>query len=185
MISKILEKIDTLNVRKFIWVLPLAFMLHEAEEWRIAEWYNRNFINSPPEMTNQTTWYWLGFISMLVFIWAGLSLLPKSPLKTAYIFLPVVVLLMFQNGLQHLLWLFYFMDYAPGSGILSGSFIMLPLSSLAVLVVVRQKLVSLWYLAVLGILCLPGIITVALAGNKITPVFLKIIEFGIWASAIG
>jgi hypothetical protein len=141
MISRILEKIDTLDVRKFICVLPLAFMLHEAEEWRIAEWYNRNFVNSPPELTNQTTWYWLGFISMVVFIWAGLSLVPKSPRKTAYIFLPVVVLILLQNGLQHLLWLFYFRDYVPGIGILSGSFIILPLSILAILVAVRQMLI--------------------------------------------
>ncbi len=30
-----------------IWLLPVALLLHEAEEWNILRWEQRNFVNLP------------------------------------------------------------------------------------------------------------------------------------------
>lgn len=41
------NQILDLQYKKIVWMLPIAFMLHELEEWNIHLWYT-NFENPPP-----------------------------------------------------------------------------------------------------------------------------------------
>ncbi|SRR6266567_7318237 len=78
-----------------IWLLPVALLLHEAEEWNILRWEQRNFVNLPAK-TNAGVRTFLVFFTLFGFLWTALA---------AGAFL---------NALQHLFYTLYFRQYTPG-----------------------------------------------------------------------
>ena len=60
--------------RQLGWLLPVAFALHELEEWNIVAWYQRYWTNVDPTIVNQrNSWTWLAFASLFGFAWTFLA----------------------------------------------------------------------------------------------------------------
>jgi hypothetical protein len=61
-----------------LWVFIVAFALHEAEEWNIMRWYQRNYVDLPPT-TDRAARTWIVFISMVGLVWCTAAALPGNP----------------------------------------------------------------------------------------------------------
>ncbi len=57
----LLRRLRELPFLRFVWILPSAFALHEAEEWNILAWYQEHWTNVG-ELTNRTVWTHLVFV---------------------------------------------------------------------------------------------------------------------------
>jgi hypothetical protein len=66
-----------------------------------------------PPSTDKSIRVWIIFFILIVFAWGAVATLPGNPVFAAYVFHPAIALAM-QNALQHVYWLFYFKQYAPG-----------------------------------------------------------------------
>src|SRR3990172_5013979 len=94
-----------------MWLLPVAVALHEAEEWNILGWYQRNFVNLPAK-THGSIRTFLVFLVLLGFLWTALAAWLNNPTLAAFVFLPFAAGA-FLNALQHLFYTLYFRQYAP------------------------------------------------------------------------
>ena len=94
------------------WLLPVAIALHEAEEWNILDWEQRNFVNLS-DKTHTSVRTFLVFFTLLGFLCTALVTLPNNPKIAAFLFLPFAAGACL-NALQHLFYTFYFRQYAPG-----------------------------------------------------------------------
>ncbi len=165
-----LNQIDFLSL---IWLFPIAFTLHELEEWNIVKWYEQNFVDLP-DKTNTSTRFFLVFISTAAFLWTGLAALWGNASLAAYIlfaFLSVVIL----NCIQHIYWQFYFRTYAPG--VITAVFLLLPLIGLLAFRAIAESLVPVWYLALCLLLVVLGMRSTIQTQNRLTPMFLRIHAF--------
>lgn len=167
-----LENIDFLML---LWIFTFAFALHEFEEWNIMKWYHRNFVDLPPS-TNKSARTWIVFISLTGFIWCFLAVLPENPKFAMYIFMPVIVIAL-QNSLQHVYWLIYFRNYAPG--VITSVLLLIPLSSYIIIEAVQQEFVPFWYVFLWIVLMIPGLAQTVRAGNTMTAPLRAIHNFGI------
>ena len=163
-----------MDFRTLIWLLPVALALHEAEEWNIHGWYQRNFVDLPAGRTKTTIRFFLVFLSIVGFIWTGTAALWGKPSSTAIILLPLVALIA-QNVIQHIYWHFYFGQYAPG--ILTAVLVLGPLVAYFVFVSLAQGLVPEWYVILLGALMLPGLVETIRARNRLTQAIVVIHKF--------
>jgi hypothetical protein len=102
--------------------------------------------------------------------------LPDNPVLAAYVFLPAIAVAM-QNALQHVYWLFYFKQYAPG--IITSVFFLIPLGVYIAIQAVGQSLVPLWYVGILLLLLLPGLVQTVRAKNRMTKQIRAIHHLGI------
>jgi len=64
---EILAVLSHLDFLQVVWLLPIAFALHEAEEWWILGWYERNFVDLTAK-TNTSIHTFLVFASMVGFV---------------------------------------------------------------------------------------------------------------------
>lgn len=147
-----------------LWLFVIAFALHEVEEWNILSWYQRNYVDLPPS-TNKAIRVWIIFVILIGFIWCAVATLPGNPVLAAYVFLPAIAVAT-QNALQHVYWLFYFKQYAPG--IITSVFCLIPFGVYLVIRAVSQSFVSFWYVGILMLLLIPGLIQTMQAKNRMT-----------------
>ena len=106
------ERIQAVPFKRLVWLIPIAFALHEAEEWNILGWYHAHFTN-PPDLNPAAVYTGLVLMSLLAFVWTGLAcLLPRK--ACAMMVLPFATFLILGNNLSHVFWTFAFRDYAPG-----------------------------------------------------------------------
>ena len=167
----------TLNQMSFltaIWLMPFALALHEAEEWNILRWEQRNFVNLPPK-TNGGVRAFLVFFTLFGFLWTALAALPNNPKIAAFVFLPFAAGA-FLNALQHLFYTIYFRQYAPG--VITSVGLYLPISSYLTVRAIQENLVPVVYVVVLGILAILGLIQTMKAGNTFIPAFRAFSHFG-------
>ncbi len=157
-----------------IWLLPIAVALHEAEEWNILRWEQRNFINLPAK-THTSVRTFLVFFTLLGFLWTALAALPHNPRIAAFMILPFAAGA-FLNTLQHLFYTIYFREYAPG--VITSVVLYLPISGYLTARAIRENLVPVVYVVVLVILAILGLIQTIKAGNTFTPTFRAISHFG-------
>ena len=176
----IYERMKELPFRKAIWLLPIAFMLHEFEEFDILAWYQHNYdMSSMAALNVESSWVWFIFISLIGYLWTAASLIPKSQRWTAFIILPAGALVL-QNALQHVYWLFFFGDFSFGYGILTAIILLIPVVTYLAVRAVREKLVPIWYVVLLVVLIIPGMVATIKAGNTITAQMRRFHEFSIW-----
>jgi len=157
-----------------IWLLPVALALHEAEEWNILGWQQRNFINLPAK-TNTSIRTVLVFVTLLGFLWTALAPLPNNPHIAAFMVLPFTAI-GFLNALQHLFYTMYFRQYAPG--VITSVVLLLPISGYLTAKAIQENLVPVGYVVALGILAMLGLIQTMEAGNTLIPAFRAISHFG-------
>lgn len=157
-----------LEFRRAIWLAPVALMVHEAEELNIHAWYIENFVDPGyfSEFMNQrTVIIGLIFISAQGVVWTALTSWPRNSKVAAFVTLPLFVFFS-GHALAHIYWVFYFRTYAPG--VVTASFVLIPVVVFLCVRAVRERLVPWWYLAAF---CVPVIMTVAdtvRAGNHVT-----------------
>jgi hypothetical protein len=167
-----LERLDFLSV---LWLFPVAFALHEIEEWNIMKWYRRNYADLPPA-TDRSARTWIVFVSLVGFVWCAVAVLPTSPTVAVFVLLPAIGIAL-QNALQHVYWLFYFRQYAPG--IVTSVLLLIPIGVYIVVRAVRQGYAPIWYVAIWAALILPGLVQTVRAGNQMTPPMRAIHNLGI------
>jgi len=140
------ERVAAVPFRRLVWLLPVAFTLHELEEWNILLWYRTQFVN-PPSTSDRGVHVGLLAISLLGVLWtAGACLLP-TPRATALVALPFFVVFVLGNALQHVYWQLAFGAYAPG--VVTSALLIIPSVVLLSWHAVRSRLVAPAYLAVL------------------------------------
>ena len=157
-----------------IWLMPFALAFHEAEEWNILRWEQRNFVNLPAK-THAGVRVFLVFFTLFGFLWTALAALPNNPKIAAFVFLPFAAGA-FLNALQHLFYTIYFRQYAPG--VITSVVLYLPIGGYLTARAIQENLVPVVYVVVLGILAILGLIQTMKAGNTFIPAFQAFSYFG-------
>lgn len=170
-------RVAAIPFRRLVWLLPVTFAIHEAEEWNIVPWYQAQFTN-PPNTSDIAVYTWLFGISIVGFLWTAVACLLSTPRATARMALPFFVLLVFSNALQHVYWQVAFRAYAPG--FLAALFLNIPAVLLLSWHAIRNGLVGWRFLAILYALSLPMLFSTILAGRTVTPAFQRIHDFSAW-----
>jgi hypothetical protein len=174
-VNTISTTIIQIDFSTWLWLFAIAFALHEAEEWNILCWYQRNYSDLPPS-TNKAVRVWIVFVILIGFIWCAVATVPSNPSFAAFVFLPAIAIAM-QNALQHVFWLFYFKQYAPG--VITSVFCLIPLGVYLAIRAVSQHFVPLWYVGILILLLIPGLVQTILAKNRMTKQIRAIHHLGI------
>ncbi|MBN1305577.1 MAG: HXXEE domain-containing protein [Anaerolineales bacterium] len=173
----IIHTLGSLSFMNLLWLFILSFIIHELEEWNIADFEHRNFINMPAASNTRNARGWIIFISLAAILWAAAGTLPGTPAAAAWVFLPAVILAC-GNALQHVYWSVYFRQYAPG--LVTAVLLLLPLGSLLVWRYVQQEYAPLWYLMLwLGILGL-NLAQTVIYGKRTLPLIHGIYKIGDW-----
>jgi hypothetical protein len=167
------------NFLTAIWLFFLVFILHEVEEWNIDQFEHRNFVGLPPAATDRSARMWIGFVVLTGLIWCTAATLPGNPTIAAWIILPAIAI-MLQNSLQHVFWVFYFRQYAPG--VVTAVLLMIPLGGYVIAIAIEQGYVPIWYIALWTAVAIMGFVQTVRAGNKMTPLIRTINNIGIWLS---
>ncbi len=158
-----------------LWCFVIVFALHELEEWNILGWYQRNYADLPAS-THKSVRVWIIFVILIGVIWCAVATFSGSPVFAAFVFLPAIAVAM-QNALQHVYWLFYFRQYAPG--IITSILGLIPLGIYITVQAVRQNFVPVGYVVVLFLLLMPGLIQTVNARNRMTNQIRAIHHLGI------
>lgn len=154
----------------------VAFYLHEAEEWNILRWEQRNFVNLPAK-TNVSVRTFLVVFTMFGFLWTALAALPTNPTIAAFVLLPFAAGA-FLNALQHLFYTLYFRQYAPG--VITSVVLYLPIVGYLTARVIEEHLVPVAYVVVLVLLTVLGLIHTIKAGN-VLPLYVSSTSFYVGA----
>jgi len=157
-----------------IWLLPVALAFHEAEEWNILGWQQRNFVNLPAK-TNASIRTTLVFVTLLGFLWTALAAVPNNPKIAAFMILPFAAI-GFLNALQHLFYMMYFRQYAPG--VITSVVLLLPITGYVTARAIEENLVPVVYVVAITILVILGLVQTMKAGNTFIPAFRAISHFG-------
>ena len=162
--------------RAQLWLLAAALAIHEAEEWNIYGWYKRNYVDMPEGRTPTTIRFFLVFLSVLGFVWVGIAVCWGDSTIASWIIMPLVGLIV-QNIMQHVYWQVRFKGYAPG--LWTAIVLLAPLSCGIVVTSIVKAMVPLWYLVVLGVVIIPGLLDTVRARNTLTRGILAVHKFSL------
>jgi hypothetical protein len=169
-----LNFLNSIDFRHLIWFFPFVLLFHELEEWNILKWYKENY-EDLPNSTNLSIRIWIFGFSILGFIWTALcSFIPI--LSISAFLLSLFILIIFQNGLQHLYWTIYFKKYAPG--IITSVLIVIPFDIYIFDRIIEEKLLPIWFLLTI-IIIIPGLNETFKAKNRMTKGIHSIHELGL------
>jgi hypothetical protein len=171
----ILTALESLGFLNTLWLLLLAFFLHELEEWHITEFERRNFVELPPTATGRSARMWIAFICTVGLVWCAAATLPGIPAVGAWIFLPAIALMLL-NALQHVFWSVYFKQYAPG--VITALVLLIPIGGYVTAWAVQRGYVPLWYVTILAGLGVWVLIHTVRAGNRMSPFIHAIYDLG-------
>jgi hypothetical protein len=173
----ILAVFETLDFTSVLWLLPLAFALHEVEEWNITRWEHRHFVGMPPNATDRSARAWIVFISVVAFAWCAVATLPGDATVAAFVFLPAIAFVL-MNAFQHVYWSLRFRQYAPG--IVTSIVLLIPIGLYLANRAVQQGYVPIGYAAVWAVPIVAGLVQTVRAGDQVTPVVRAVHNVGIW-----
>ena len=179
MYSLIINTFGQLEFLKMLWLLLLAFFIHEIEEWNITDFERRNFVGLPTIVTKRNARMWIKFICLVGLVWCSAATLPGNPTLAAYVFLPAIFLVL-GNALQHVFWTFYFRQYAPG--VVSAVLLLIPICCYVIVSAVKLGYSPRWYVAAMAVLIVVPLVHTVRAGNEMTPLVRAIYHLGNWLS---
>jgi len=158
-----------LDFRKAIWIAPLIWTVHEAEEWDINSFEAQHFADPGyfSLIDHYVLWIGLGLVASYGIIWTCLTAWPKNPKFAAFLTLPFFVYLSFGNVLQHIYWAFYFRGYTPG--VATAVLLVGPMVIGMTIKAIRGKLIPWWYAAILYLLTIPTMVSTVRAANHTPP----------------
>ena len=168
----------TVPTSRLVWLLPVAFALHELEEWNIAEWYRRYWTNVDPAIVNQrNSWTWLAFASLFGFLWTLLAVRFRNPKHTFHVLL-IFFIAVFSHCIAHVYWLFSLGAYAPG--VVTSILLIIPITAYVTYRAIRDGLVSSTYPTVLFALTLPPIVWAIRLDNRLPDGGIPFLRFSSW-----
>ncbi len=138
-------------VRRVLWCLAVAFVVHEAEEWNLGAWERATF-TPPPDVSDRELRTLLAVFAALGFGFTALALTRFRPRTALLALLPLYVTVIFGNALTHLYWFFRFGGYGPG--VLSAAVLVAPLTLVLVYLVLRDRAAPRAYVTLLLALAL-------------------------------
>jgi hypothetical protein len=146
--------------RAAIWLAPLVWALHEAEEWNINEFERRNFADPGhfAQVDHPVLWIGLAQVALNGALWTCLTAWPKNPRFTAFLTLPFFVFFSFANVLQHIYMTIYFRGYTPG--VATAVLLVGPVVVGLTIKAIRGRLIPWWYAAFLYALVIPTMLSV-------------------------
>jgi hypothetical protein len=168
-----------MTFRQAVWLLPLAWALHEAEEWNIMAWYRENFVDPGyfDQIDGPVVWVGLAMMSVIGFIWTAVATLPRNPRIVAWLILPFFVVISLANAFQHIYFQFEFGDYAPG--VVTAVLLVIPSVVFIISRAIRNRLVPWWYVAILVVMMFPNLNATVRSGNNVTEPMQNIHKTGI------
>jgi len=182
-VKRLVEWFMRLDFRRAIWIAPLVWTLHEAEEWNINNFESRHFADPGyfSLIDHPVLWIGLSVVALQGIIWTCLTAWPKNPKFAAFLTLPFFIYVSFGNVLQHVYWAFYFRGYTPGfaTAVLLAGPVVIGLTAKAI----RGKLIPWWYATILYLLIVPGIVSTVRAANhnppQLSPAIINVQKNGI------
>jgi hypothetical protein len=172
--KSVLSKLQSVNIRAWVFIFPFIACLHEFEEWNILEWHRTYQTNVPPDITNLDIRTIFLIINLVIIIWAVIALLPKNnPKATAYLFFPLMAISLI-NAFEHLMWLTEFRVYAPG--FIFGFIFEAPLIIYMTYRMLSEKLIAKWYAGLFGVVVAAGIVKLLLLGAEIDPAIVNVMK---------
>jgi hypothetical protein len=156
-----------LDFRKAVWLAPLVWALHEAEEWDINTFESQHFVDPGyfRLIDHPVLWIGLGIVALYGLIWTVLTAWPRNPKFAAFLTLPFFVYLSFSNVLQHVFFAFHFRTYAPG--VVTAVLLVAPVVLGLTIKAVRGRLIPWWYAAVLYVAIVPTFVSTIRTPNQI------------------
>lgn len=152
-----LTRLAGIPFARVVWALPIAFAIHEVEEWNILAWYQRYWTNTDG-LAARTVWTWLTFAGGVGLLATWLLTRFPWPRLTAHLLL-LLFAFPISHALIHLYYLGFFRAYNPG--LLTAALLLLPAGHLVVRRAWLERLTAPWYLVSVGILCLVPIVGAA------------------------
>lgn len=158
-----------LDFRKAIWLAPLVWCLHEAEEWNIDTFERANFVDPGYFSLIDRPMLWLGLaqVALQGVLWTALTAWPRNPRFAAFLTLPVFIVVAFGNVMLHAFWVWHFGGYSPGA--ITAVLLVGPVVVGLTIKAVRERLVPWWYLAVFYVATVPGFLPWIQHPNQIAP----------------
>jgi len=168
-IARLVSWFMALPFRKAIWLAPLAWTLHEAEEWNINEFESAHFVDPGyfARIDHPVLWLGLAQVALQGALWTALTAWPKNPRFAAFLTLPFFVVLSFGNVLAHIYYVGYFRGYTPG--FLTAALLLGPVVLGLTYRAVREKLIPWWYAAILYFLAVPGLVSTVQSKDHLPP----------------
>ena len=158
-----------LDFRKAIWLAPLVWTLHEAEEWNINAFQRAHFADPGhfSQLDHPVLWLVLAQVALNGIIWTCLTAWPKNPKFAAFLTLPFFVFFSFTNVFQHIYISFFFRGYNPG--VATATFLVGPVVIGLTVKAIRGKLIPLWYAVILYLLTIPIAVSIVRSMNHVPP----------------
>lgn len=158
-----------LDFRQAIWLAPLVWAIHEAEEWDIHAFESEHFIDPGyfRLIDRPVLWIGLALVAFYGLLWTLLTAWPKNPRFAAFLTLPFFIILSFGNVLQHMFYTFHFRTYAPGvvSAVLLVAPVVIGLTAKAI----RGRLIPWWYAALLYVAIVPNMVSTVRTPDQVPP----------------
>jgi len=163
------DRLAATDFRKAIWIAPLVWTLHEAEEWNIISWGRRHFADPGyfSEIDQPIVWIGLGLVALAGVLWTCLTSWPKNPKFAAFLTLPFFVFISVGNALQHLYYAFFFGGYNPG--LVTATLLVMPVVIGLTVNAVRRRLIPLWFATILYVLTIPSMAATIRALHQVPP----------------
>lgn len=177
--KRLLARLDRLPFRRVVWIFPVVFLLHEAEEWNIMGWYDQFFIERPASALSVRIW--LVVVTLDIFLVTWLSTRFSSERVVAFLMLPVIGMAG-ANGLEHLFWVIYFQAYAPG--VIFGGLVGVPVAVYLFRRALAADLVPAWYAMIFAAYALVTLVLVYRAQDTMPPLIRLITRFSDWAARV-
>lgn len=158
-----------LDFRKAIWLTPLVWCLHEAEEWNIDDFERANFVDPGYFSLIDRPILWLGLaqVALQGVIWTALTAWPRSPRFAAFLTLPAFIVVAFGNVLVHARWVWYFGGYTPGA--VTAVLLVGPVIAVLTIKAIRHRLIPWWYALAFYVATVPGLLPWIQRPNEIAP----------------
>lgn len=158
-----------LDFRNAIWLAPLAFGIHEMEEWNIDSFEKTHFADPgyASLVDHPVLWIGLALITLAGILWTALTSWPKNARFAAFLTLPFFIFVAFGNALQHLVWTVSFRTYAPG--VVTAVLLVAPVVIGLTILALRQRLIPWWYAVVLYVALTPTLISTVRGAASVPP----------------
>jgi hypothetical protein len=164
------------SIRSILWLLGIAFVLHEMEEWNLRPWLVANF-EPDPGFSERDLRTILVLFALLGISFTAISVRFLSVRGALFALLPLFIGVVFGNALTHIFWFSYFGGGYP-PGVVTSALLIVPLALYLLIRVFRERLVSPAFVLPLLAAAILQPVGAAFAGNTLSDFQIAIQRFG-------
>jgi hypothetical protein len=166
--GNILGLADTTN---YVWIIPLAFSIHEFEEWNILKWYKKYYKNLPGS-TNTSIHIHIVSLSILSFLLTFAAYITSGTFLFSLIVAFISSFILY-NFIQHIIWTLQLKTYSPG--LATASFCVLSVIYVNIQLIQNDRIILLFYLTL--IFFIPSLIGTIKVKGEMTKEILRVHYF--------